>query len=185
MHKTDDWQENWIWKGLSEPIKYFKRLNGWVIRTWSWDSFLMPQLHFIPASGWWLKSQAVWRGPAIDERFVNSPDHLMWSCYNVTVRGASRAVPQMYAKKICLVSGGAPAGHLGGIWGRLGTSGDDLQMPHRCPVDAFSWWGTGRASAGCQGASGNDLQMPLQIRYSTTLPWKSKCFRHCIKCSQV
>ena len=66
---------------------------------------------------------------------ISARSSVLWSCNNVTVRGASWAIPQMHVKKVSLVPSGAPAGHLGGIWE---ASGDDLQMSCRCPLDAFS-----------------------------------------------
>ena len=61
-----------------------------------------------------------------------------------------------------------------GILGHLGVSGDDLQMPCRCPVDVFSggapagtWQGPGRDLAGHPGSSGDDLQIPLEVKTKT------------------
>ena len=105
------------------------------------------------------KNRVVWRAPGHRQAFWKSTSSQLWSCHNVTVRGASWAIPQMYVKKICLVPNGALAGHLQSTYGFLG-------MTCRCPVDAFSQRGnswtpawhlqvTGWASRGI-------WQMPLE-----------------------
>ena len=62
--------------------------------------------------------------------------------------------------------------NLTGCWGHLGVSWDDLQMPCRCPVDAFPWRGTSQAPAGhqqgtCIASIGAYGRCP-----SILVPWK-------------
>ena len=53
-------------------------------------------------------------------------------------------------------------------WGHLGVPGDDMQMPHRCPVDAFTQWRNSGASAGhLRGIWGAWGSLGMICRYSS------------------
>ena len=119
---------------------------------------------FVKCSNWFYKS---------------AQSSQMWSCNNVTIRGAAQAILQMYVKKnlggICgcpvgalwvpcgcyfpqLGTGWSSAGDLQGIWG---WPADASPRNSDCFVVKISQASTGYLQGICR-ASGGGLQMPLK-----------------------